>query len=163
MVARGQHKLSVWEFWVNAWRKFQTRHKSYFVLIRNTALKKGKLHSFFKFPLSRPDVKAVGIAFIVLFVFLIITSVIGVFGATKVYGEMGENELPASTFFSIFQDSPWFLMPWIVFKFIILALLTTFVVLVIVLAAVYLPEGGDSSYVIASGVIAAAAVGKKII
>ena len=53
-------------------------------------------------------------------------------------------------------------MPWIVAKFIILALVAVVLTLSCILLSVYPPKDGDSSYVIAYGICCAAKTGKNI-
>ncbi len=61
----------------------------------------------------------------------------------------------------LFQCKHWFILPWIVCDFIVLAALTVFCVVVVIVMGVYKPEGEDSSDCIAYGVILAVIMGNK--
>ena len=61
----------------------------------------------------------------------------------------------------IFQGSQWPILPWLVLDFIRLAAKLIIFVMVIIVWAVYMGENEDSSYIVATGVLGAAALGKK--
>jgi len=85
---------------------------------------------------TKDAVEGVMIVSIILCSIFLICSILAIFGTSK--------------------GSHWFLMPWVVAKFILLAIVAVVMTLSIILLSVYPPKDGDSSYVIAFGVIAAA-------
>lgn len=52
------------------------------------------------------------------------------------------------------------MLPWIIVIFVALAVLAVLLTMIVILMSVYMPEDGDSSDIIASGVIFAAVMGE---
>ncbi len=65
------------------------------------------------------------------------------------------------TFFSL-KGSQWPLLPWIVVEFVRLFIMLGLFVMTIIVWAVYMGAEEDSSYIIATGVIGAAVLGKNV-
>ena len=61
---------------------------------------------------------------------------------------------------TLFQGTFWPLLPWIIVEFTRLAAKLIIFVMVIIVWAVYLEENADESYLIATGVMGAATIGK---
>ncbi len=65
------------------------------------------------------------------------------------------------TFFPL-KGSQWPLLPWIVIEFVRLFIMLGLFVMTIIVWAVYMGAEEDSSYIIATGVIGAAVLGKNV-
>ena len=79
------------------------------------------------------------VALIVIFSFYFIFSVLAIFGTSK-----GKH---------------WFMLPWIIYEFILLAILTGFLITIVIIMSVYVKENSSSS-AISTGVVSLAFCGK---